>query len=58
MLGSKLDGAAWARTRWPDTNVIDAAVALRRREEAALDGSDVDALLSAVAIRLRDAAHG
>ena len=27
VLGSKLDGAAWARARWPDAGVIDAAVA-------------------------------
>jgi Domain of unknown function (DUF4111)/Nucleotidyltransferase domain len=58
VLGSKLEGAAWARTRWPDTGVIDAAVALRRGEEvAALEASSVDALLSAVATRLREAAQ-
>lgn len=58
VLGSKLDGAAWARARWPDTGLIDAAVALRRGEDAALDDSAVDALLSAVASRLREAAEG
>ncbi|MGW0232099.1 aminoglycoside adenylyltransferase domain-containing protein [Actinopolymorpha singaporensis] len=55
VLGSKLEGAAWARTRWPDAGVIDAAVALRRGEDAALDGSAVDALLSEVGAQLRAA---
>jgi hypothetical protein len=55
VLGSKLDGAAWARERWPDTAVVDAAVALRRGEHAELDGASVDALLSAVATRLHRA---
>jgi predicted nucleotidyltransferase len=54
VLGSKLEGAAWARDRWPDTGVIDSAVALRRGEDAALNGSAVDALLSTVATRLRE----
>jgi hypothetical protein len=58
MLGSKLEGAAWARDRWADTGVIDAAVALRRGEDAALDESAVDALLAAVATYLREAAQG
>jgi hypothetical protein len=57
VLGSKLQGAAWARARWPDTGLIDAAVALRRGEPATLDEPGVDALLSAVAIRLREAAQ-
>jgi hypothetical protein len=57
LLGSKLEGAAWARAQWPDTGVIDAAVALRRGERAALDDSAVDELLSAVADRLREAAR-
>jgi hypothetical protein len=57
VLGSKLGGAAWARARWPDTGLIDAAVALRRGEDATLDESAVDALLSAVATRLREAAE-
>lgn len=56
VLGSKLEGAAWARARWPDPGLIDAAVALRRGEHAALDEPAVDALLSAVATRLREAA--
>jgi hypothetical protein len=56
VLGSKLAGAAWARRRWPDTALIDAAVALRRGEPAApLDEPAVDALLAAVQERLREA---
>lgn len=56
VLGSKLEGASWARGRWPDTEVIDAAVALRRGEAApALDASAVDDLLSAVMTRLDEA---
>ena len=58
VLGSKVDGAAWARARWPDTGMIDAAVGLRSGQDAALDDSAVDALLSAVATRLREAAEG
>jgi hypothetical protein len=55
VLGSKLEGATWARARWPDTDVIDAAVALRRGQDAALDPTAVDALLAAVATHLREA---
>jgi Domain of unknown function (DUF4111) len=56
VLGSKLQGAAWARRRWTDAAIIDAAVALRRGESAApLDEPAVDALLAAVQERLRDA---
>lgn len=55
VLGSKLEGAAWARARWTDTGLIDAAVALRRGEDATLDELAVDSLLSAVAARLREA---
>jgi hypothetical protein len=58
VLGSKLEGAAWARDRWPDTGVIDAAVALRHGRQATLDEPAVDALLTAVATRLRNAAEG
>jgi hypothetical protein len=58
VLGSKLEGAAWARARWRDTRVIDAAVALRRGEKATLDEAAVDALLRSVADRLREAAEG
>ena len=56
-LGSKLDGASWARARWPGTDVIDAAVALRYGRDAALDPSAVDALLATAAAHLREAAH-
>ncbi len=56
VLGSKLEGAAWARARWPDPDLIDAAVALRRGEHGTLDESAVDALLSTVATRLHEAA--
>jgi hypothetical protein len=56
VLGSKLEGAAWARRRWADSGVIDAAVALRRGQAAALEESSVDALLSAAASHLREAA--
>lgn len=56
VLGSKLEGAAWARERWPDTEVIDAAVALRRgKDTSPLAGSAVDDLLSAVLTRLAEA---
>jgi Domain of unknown function (DUF4111) len=53
VLGSKLEGAAWARERWPDPALIDAAVALRRGEGGpALESSAVDELLVAVLTRL------
>lgn len=55
ILGSKLEGAAWARARWPNSDVIDAAVALRRGRPAVLDPTAVDALLAAVATHLREA---
>jgi hypothetical protein len=58
VLGSKLEGATRARARWPDTDVIDAAVALRRGKDAALDQAAVDALLAAAATHLREAAQG
>jgi hypothetical protein len=57
VLGSKLEGATWARARWADTQVIDAAVARRRGTGAALDQAAVDALVAAVATHLREAAH-
>ncbi len=57
ILGSKLDGAIWARARWPDTGVIDAAVALRHGKDAALDQPAVDALLAVAANHLRKAAQ-
>lgn len=58
VLGSKLAGAAWARDRWPDPGVIDAAVALRHGQHAPLDGWAVDGLLSAVTTRLERASTG
>jgi Domain of unknown function (DUF4111) len=58
VLGSKLEGAAWARARWSDPGLVDAAVALRRGADARLADSSVHALLSAVASRLREAAEG
>ena len=41
VLGSKLEAAAWARARWTDTGLIDAAVALRRGEDATLEESSM-----------------
>jgi len=57
VLGSKLEGAEWARFRWPDTDVIDASVALRRGEDASLDEAAVNALLGSVEGLLREAAR-
>ena len=47
-LGSKLEGATWARERWSSPWVIDAAVDLRHGRTATLDAADVDALLDHV----------
>ena len=47
-LGSKLEGAAWARERWSSPWVIDAAVDLRHGRTAALDAAEVDTLLDHV----------
>jgi hypothetical protein len=47
-LGSKLEGAAWARERWSSPGVIDAAVDLRHGRTATLDAAEVDALLDHV----------
>ncbi len=58
ILGSKLEGAAWARPRWPHPDVIDAAVALRRGQPGGLDEAAVDALLSRVAAELAHALSG
>ena len=44
-LGSKLEGAAWARERWSSPWVIDAAVDLRHGRNATLDAAEVDRLL-------------
>jgi hypothetical protein len=48
VLGSKLEGAAWARERWSNPSVIDAAVDLRHGRPASLDVAEVDALLDHV----------
>jgi len=48
VLGSKLEGATWARGRWHDPALIDAAVDLRHGRPASLDEGDVDALLDHV----------
>jgi hypothetical protein len=45
VLGSKLEGAEWARARWEVPSLIDAAVALRRGHPAPLDGEEVDRFL-------------
>jgi hypothetical protein len=45
IVGSKLEGAAWARTRWVHPEVIDAAVELRHGRAAHLAAGDVEALL-------------
>jgi hypothetical protein len=54
VMGSKLDGAAWARTRWSRPSVIDAAVDLRHGRPATLDAAEVDALLDHVERELLD----
>lgn len=48
VLGSKLDGATWARTRWTRPDLIDAAVELRQGRTATLDVAHVDELLKHV----------
>jgi hypothetical protein len=48
VLGSKLEGAAWARERWANVSVIDAAVDLRHGRPATLDLDEVDRLLDHV----------
>ena len=48
VLGSKLEGAAWARERWSSPSVIDAAVNLRHGRTATLDAAEVDTLLDHV----------
>lgn len=47
-LGSKLDGAAWVRERWPHPEVVDAAVDLRHGRPAALTEAEVATLLDHV----------
>jgi hypothetical protein len=58
ILGSKLEGATWARTRSPDTDVIDTAVALRHGVSAVLDQVVGDTLVSTATTHLRSAARG
>jgi hypothetical protein len=48
MLGSKLEGAEWARPRWAHPELIDSAVALRHGNSADLEASQVDELLKYV----------
>jgi hypothetical protein len=48
VLGSKLEGATWARQRWSNPGVIDAAVDLRHGRPAVLDAAEVDRLLEHV----------
>lgn len=55
ILGSKLDGAAWARRRWPHPVVIDAAVDLRHGRSGQLDEADVQQLLDHVEQQLAEA---
>lgn len=43
VLGSRVAGAAWARDRWPDTDVIDTALALRGGAHGQMDASAVAA---------------
>lgn len=47
-LGSKLAGAAWARSRWTHPELIDSAVALRQGTPADLPASEVDEFLEFV----------
>lgn len=53
-LGSKLEGAAWARERWSSPSIIDAAVDLRHGRSATLDAAEVDKLLDHVERTLID----
>jgi hypothetical protein len=48
VLGSKLDGARWARPRWQAPLLIDAAVDLRHGRPAQLDAEEVDRFLNHV----------
>jgi Aminoglycoside adenylyltransferase, C-terminal domain/Nucleotidyltransferase domain len=48
VLGSKLEGASWARRRWGVPSLIDAAVDLRHGRPAPLDPDDVDRFLAHV----------
>lgn len=48
VLGSKLEGAQWARRRWPAPALIDAAVELRHGRPGHLDENEVDFFLEQV----------
>ena len=48
VLGSKLEGARWARQRWQTPALIDAAVDLRHGRPARLDAEQVDRFLDHV----------
>jgi hypothetical protein len=54
VLGSKLDGAEWARLRWSNPQVIDAAVALRHGGPGELDVAAVADLLDHVEEQLTE----
>lgn len=54
VLGSKLEGAAWARERWSSPSIIDAAVDRRYGRPATLDAAEVDQLLDHVERTLTD----
>lgn len=56
VLCSKLEGARWARQRWPKPALIDAAVDLRHGRVGHLDADDVDAFLQYVEQTLTGAA--
>jgi hypothetical protein len=55
ILGSKLDGAAWARARWRRPALMDAAVELRHGRTAHLDVVEVDNFLAHVETALANA---
>lgn len=57
-LGSKLEGAAWARERWANRKLVDSAVALRQGRSAELGAPEVDALLAHVENTLTGALEG
>lgn len=48
VLGSKLTGASWARSRWRSPSLIDAALALRHGRAGYLDEDEVDGFLDYV----------
>lgn len=54
VLGSKLDGAAWARERWRQPDLIDAAVELRHGRRGHLEEPEVVEFLDHVESALVD----